>query len=217
MKLGSVSPLDKLPTVPGVHALSLAVRYIEGGRDRFLGFVQMAMQNGNTHAESFMVVFADLAPSDRLKVSLDDVCAAAGVRPADLMAAVVSTAMEFGTDAGNLVAATMHPTIMHQNVKSAARIGGQFADIGFRDRLLHLQGMKFAPTPKGANVHVHANASANAQAAAAVAAEPSVPSFSADLASLDAAKRTVQRQLTDGDPAAAPVIIDMPEMEYVDA
>lgn len=197
-----------------MHALSLAIRYIDGGRQRFIEFVQMAMQNGNPHAESFLVVFADLTPGDRMKVSFDDVCAAAGVRPADLMSAVVACAMEYGTDVGNLVAAAMHPTIVHQSAKSAKRIGGQFAEISFKDRLLMLQAQKFAPVPKSASVHVHANANANAQAAAAAAAEPSVPAFASDLAALTDAKRTVQRQLTEGD--ASLELIDAQVLETAD-
>lgn len=214
--LGSISPLDKLPTVPGVHALSLALRYVEGGRIRFIEFVQLAMQNGNPHARAFLIVYADLGPGDRLKVSLDDVCAAAGVRPADLMAAVVSTAMEAAADVGNLAAASMHPGIIHAAGKSAKRIGGQFAEVAFKDRLLMLQAAKFAPVPKGASVHVHANASASAQAAAAAATEPSVPSFSDDLAALDVAKRTVQRQLTEG-VSGEIATVQVTDAELVDA
>lgn len=204
LRLGNTKPLDRLPTVPGVHALALAIRYIEGGRARFVELTQMAMLNGNTHAEAFLIVYADLGTRDRELVSFDDICAAAGVRPADLMSAIVSTAMEYGTDVGNLVAAAVHPQLVHQAGKSAKRIGGPYAELGFKDRLLMLQANGFAPTPKGTNVHVHANASANAQAAAAAAAEPSVPSFSDDLQALETAKRVVQRQVAGA--AALPAL-----------
>ena len=197
------SGTSTLVTLPGVQSLALATRYIDGGRARFVEFVQMAVLNGDLLAQKWWLVYADLLPAERATVSFDDVCAASGVAPKDLMALVVSTAMEYGTDVGNLVAAALHPAVVHQAAKSAKRIGGQWAEIAQRDRQMLFQHQNFIPIPKGATVHVHA--SANAQAAAAASAEPTVPAFAADMEALRATRQVVQRQLTEADATLAPL------------
>lgn len=199
-------PLPKdLPTIPGVQSLAIATRYIDGGRQRFIEFLQMGMLNQLPNCVKWWAVYADLLSSERSRVSYDDVCAAAGVRPSELMAEIVSTAMEYGTDVGNLVAAALHPAIVHQAGKSAKRIGGEFAEIAMKDRHALLQARGFLPVPKGASIHVHANASANAQAAAAAQADPSVPSFSDSMTALTAPRQAVQRQLVEANQELAPL------------
>lgn len=187
---------QKLVTLPGVQSLSIATRYIEGGRERFVEFVQMAVLNRMEVAQQWWAVYADLLPNERRKVSFDDVCAAAGIKPSELMSVVVSTAMEFGQDVGNLVAATMHPKVTAQLAKSAERISGEYADVAHRDRMAFLQSQRFLPTPKGTTVHV--NASANAQAAAAAQSEPSVPGFADDMAALAPVRQGIHREILEG-------------------
>ena len=206
--------IDALPTIPGVQSLALATRYIDGGRVRFIEYMQLAMLNDLPHATKWWAAYADLLPGQRAMCSYDDVCAAAGVRPSELMAEIVSTAMEYNIDVGNLVAASVHPAIVHQAGKSAKRIGGEYAEIAFKDRLLMPQARQFAPVPKGTSVHVHA--SANAQAAAAAASDPSVPTFADDLASLTAPRQSIQRQLTESTYDLEPVdAVTLPELDPV--
>ncbi len=178
-----------LEPMPGISGLSIATRYIEGGRTRFIEYVNYAALNGIECAIKFWHVYADLSPNQRSQVSLDDIAWGAGVQPAELMGQVVATAMRHSIEVGNLVAATMHPDIVRQAAKSAKRIGGQHADIAFKDRLLLLQAAGLAPLPKGqqTSVHVHANASASAEAAAASKSDASVPSFADDMAAIEGA------------------------------
>lgn len=190
----------KLATLPGVQGLSHATRFIDGGRDAFIEFVQLAVLNNEPIACRWWAVYAELPPYPRSIVSFDDVCAASGVRPAELVPVIVSTAMTLGMDVGNLVAAVMHPKVVAAHVASAASIDGEHPEISFRDRLAFLQARGQAPLPRNTSINIHANASANAKAAAASSAEPSVPSFSAEMSSLSAPRTTVQRQITDGDP-----------------
>ena len=185
-------PPTELPTMPGINALSFTVRYLPGGRKTFLEFVKLAAQNGDQVAYAWWCVFADLPPGQRLQVNFDDVCAAAGVKPSALIAGVVGHGMEAMTDMGNLVAAVFHPKVMEAMGKSAVNLE---SEIGAKDRQAFLQARGFLPTPKGASIHVHANASANSQAASASSAEPSVPKFASDLASLGDVRQQVQRQL----------------------
>lgn len=172
---------NKLATLPGIHVLTRTIRYVAGGRKTFLEFVQLAMQEGNAPAQEFWNVFMDLTPNERAKVSLDDVCWASGVQPSDLMGAIVTSAMEFGRDMGNFVAAAMHPQVVRKHIDSAMDIGGMNPEISFKDRQAFLQAQKFLPTPKGSGVVINNATSANSQAAAAASVDPTVPSFANDM------------------------------------
>lgn len=165
--------LRDLPTLPGVQSLSIATRYIEGGRERFIEMVQLAVLNKNPHAQQWFMVYADLTPNERIRVSYDDVCAASGVMPSELMAAVVSNAMTFGVDVGNMVAALTHPQVVAAGARAAKETAG------IEDRKMLFQHHGFIPSPKGTQISIHA--SANAQAAAAASKDPTVPSFADDL------------------------------------
>lgn len=200
----------RLPTVPGIHYLQMATRYLPGGRPAFLELVQAAVLDGDVAARAWLTVFIGLSTYEQGKVSLDDVCAASGVGPAAILRAIVTTSVEHGDDLGNLVAALNHPKVVHQAAKSAMRIAGRYADIGLKDRTALLQHGGFLPTPKGHTTAVTVNASAgsSATAAAAASANPSVPSFKDDMRSLQTAKDTVQRELAG---------VPMPEREPIDA
>ena len=173
--------------MPGINALSFTIRYLPGGRDRFLEFVKLAMLNGDPQAEAWWKVFADLTVYQRERCNFDDVCIAAGVKPSLLMASVVGHAMEAATDAGNLVAAMFHPEVIAAMGKSAVRTSGANAEIAAQDRQAFLQGRGFLPVPKGASTHVHVNA--NATAASASSSEPSVPKFADDMDAILRGKR----------------------------
>lgn len=179
------------------HVLAQTLRFVPGGRTTALAYIQRAARNRDPDAQAWWKIFADLLPSHQKHVDFDDVCEASGVTPDRLMAVVVSTAMRAGADAADMVAATMQPSIVRQTVRSALRIGGQFAAIGQKDRELMLQHYKFVPSPRGVNVSVNANA--NAQAAAAAASQPSVPTFSDSLEGAMDAHREVQGELIDAE------------------
>ena len=181
---------SRLPTIPGVQSLAMAMRYLPGGRNSFIEYVQMAALNGSEDAKRWLTVYTSLAPSMQPRVSFDDVCAGSGVYPKNLMAVVVSTAMEFGQDVSNLVAAAVQGSVVDAMGKSALRTTGKYADIAQKDRVAFLSSSvaRFLPT-RGTTVNV--SASASAQAASASAAEPSVPSFADDMASLAPPPRVI--------------------------
>ena len=200
-----------LPTLPGVQSLSLATRYIEGGRERFIEFVQLAMLNKAEAAIKWMAVYADLTAAERLRVSYDDVCAAAGVMPSEIMSAVVSNAMTFGVDVGNFVAAITHPQVVQAAVRAAKD------PAGLEDRRMMFQHQGFIPTPKGTTINVNAHASSNAQAAAVAAKDPSVPSFADDLRNIRAVEGTILRALPPAQPAETFEVDDSTEFVGVSA
>ncbi len=173
-----------LPSMPGINALSYTIRYLPGGRGRFLEYVKLAALNGDVAADAWWTVFKDLTKTERDRCSFDDVCVACGITPSKLMAAVITHAMEAQKDAADLVAASFHPGVVEAMGKSAVRITGPHAEIAAEDRRQFLQGRGFLPVPKGNQIHLHANASANSQAAAVAAADPATPKFADDIEAL---------------------------------
>jgi hypothetical protein len=173
----------------GFCSIAAATRYVVGGRQRILEYINYAALNGVESCVRFWNIYADLTVYQRDHVAFDAVAHAAGIKPEDLVGTIVSTAMKHAIDTGNLVAAMMHPEIVRQAGKSAKRIGGKHADIAFRDRLMLLQAQGAVPVPRGQTtaVHVHNTASASAEAAAASKSDASVPTFADDMAAIDGA------------------------------
>lgn len=180
--------------------LASSLRGVHEGRDKFLDGVQMAASDCQKPAEVFLALYQGLTEPQQAEVSFDDVCAAGGIVPSDLMARVVKAAMDHSLNVGDMTAAAMHPRIVRQTAKSALRIGGKHAEIAQKDRLVMLQKTRFAPVPRGASVTVNTQVSANAKAAAAAASQPSVPSFFEDVGSLQGPADQVRRdRLEDGE------------------
>ncbi len=199
-----------LPESHGVDVLAIAIRYLPGGKQRFIEFVRLAAMNGDPSAAAFWNVYADLPDRQRKKVNLGSLCEACGVKPSQILSSAVGHGVEAATDVGNLVAAALHPEVIAAAGKSALRIDGDFAAIAAEDRKQLLQARGFLPVPKGASIHLHANASANAQAAAAVAQDPSVPKFAQDMETLRIPKTTVQRQLAEASPDSVIDVVPVP-------
>lgn len=174
----------------------MAVRQLDGGRTRFLQFVQLAAEADDDNAKKFFLTFSELTKWEQAKVSFDLVCLSSGISRVELLKSVVGIAFEHMTDVANLVAAAAHPAIVERTVASAKRIN---SGIGQRDRHALLTHAGFLPVSKGATINVSMTATANAAAAAAAAADPSVPKF---LSAVDAA--TAAREAIAGEIADAP-------------
>lgn len=181
-----------LRTPPSMQPLAQVIRFVPGGRDAFVGYIQRAARNGDPDAKKFWDVYVDLRPLTQQRIDLDAVAEAAGVPPDTLVAVAVSTVMRLGADAADLFAAATQPMVVRQTVKSAMRIGGQHARVAQKDREFVLQHHKWIPTRGTVNVSATANASS--QAAAAAAAHPSVPTFAESLNSSVHAKQSVQQE-----------------------
>lgn len=205
-----------LPSLPGYDSISAACRFVRpdadrSARDRILDFIWAAAVNASDVAQRWWVIYADLTTHERARVSFDDVAVAAGIQPARLVAIIVETAMTTGRDAADLVAAVTHPEIVAQTVKSAKRIGGDYADIAHKDRMTLLQNRGFAAVPRGMSVHVHANANASAQAAAASASRSDIPSFMDDVKSVGPAREHARKHLL------LPQSTSSPDLDPIDA
>jgi hypothetical protein len=180
------------------QSLAMAIRRLDGGRESFLKFIQLAAEDGDSDALKFVTAFTELRRSERQYVSVDLICAASGVSRTNLLKTIVGIAFEHSCEVANLVAATAHPAIVEATVESAKRLD---SEIGQRDRHALLTHAGFLPTPRGAVINVNANASASAQAAAAASADGSVPSFLDDINDASAA-----RDVIEGSVSVAPMV-----------
>jgi hypothetical protein len=192
-KLRALAKQLGLPTLPGEGSLTLAIRYLEGGRATFLQYVTLAATDEDEDAKTFLHVYLDLTKYEQKVVSLDDVCAAAGVSPVKLVKAIVGTAFEHGVDLANLIGAISHPKTVARTVKFAQQKDG------IRDRELLLQHHGFVPTPKGATINIGVTSTSTSQATA-LSQATSVPSFAEDMADLQDSKLGVQHQLIEAQP-----------------
>lgn len=166
----SVIPPAELMSLPGVQTLALAVRFLPGGRDRFVEYIQLGALNADDTCLRFWQIWAELTPAERQTASFDDVVAAGGIKPADLLAAMVKHAVNFGTDVGRLVYAAAHPQVIDASIQSALKLE---STIGQVDRLRLLEAQGFLPVvQKGPVVSISASAQAAAGAMAATAGQP---------------------------------------------
>jgi hypothetical protein len=199
-----------LPTLPGSGSLTLATRYVEGGRATVLSYIQLAAMNGNDSALTFWHVYADLTPSDQAIVSLDDLCAASGIAPKAILMAIAASGFDAGCDIANLVAAHLHPKVVQASVDAA------LTPEGIEDRKLLLQHAGFIPVPKGQSIVINASSHATAQAHASSAAAAGMPSFLSDVEDVTEATKAVQGEIVEAQKALHPAPTSEPWTETLD-
>jgi hypothetical protein len=165
------------------------------GKESFLQFVLLASINGDESARAWLRSYE--VASALGKLAPDRICILSGVRPDDLLAAVVKAGVTLGARTSQMVYAALKPKIVKKMAQSALRISGKHAEIAQKDRLAILQHDGFLPTPARMVINNNNTANAESKAAAAAAAnsEPSVPSFLDDIDSTQAARESVQRTL----------------------
>jgi hypothetical protein len=178
----------------------MATRYIDGGRDTVLSYIHLAAMNGNDSAMTWWHVFEKLNKYEQSVVSYDDVCAASGISPKNILMAIAGAGYEANCDIANLLASHLHPKI----VQASARVAQ--TDAGIEDRKLMMQHQGFIPVPKGMSINI--NASSHAQAAASAHAmssnDSSVPSFLEDVDDIGSTDRIVQGELVEAQVKALP-------------
>lgn len=175
----------ELPTIPGVQSLSVNIRYIDGGRDRFVELVQNAALHNHDGATKWLYVYGTLTIQERARVNFDDICAASGVTPSALMATIVETEMNFNRDVSDVIRAIAKPKVVKTLIDSAIDRKGAHPEISERDRMRFLQADGTLPVPKGTVIQV----AANAQAAAVAGLDESVPSFSQAMSNIKRVQR----------------------------
>lgn len=189
-----------LQTVKGLRPLSEAASLI--GKKRFLDTICLAMVNGDEAAKAWWKTYdgLDEYSKDLRHIIFDEIAVSAGVRPDDLLKAVVGAAVTYGARTNELVYAMMSPKVVKAMATSAARVDmrtdPKILEIAQKDRQSLLQGKGFLTARSGPSININTNASAAAAAKAeAASVEPTVPSFLDDVSSLEAPKADVQRRL----------------------
>jgi hypothetical protein len=191
-----------LPTLPGSGSITMATRYIEGGRETVLGYIRLAAMNGNDSAMTWWHAYEDLSQYDQLHVSYDDICAATGVQPKAILMAMAGAGFDANCDIANLLSAHLHPSVVVASAKQAVKPNG------IEDRKLLFQHSGFIPVPKGTQITINNSSHAQANAAAAAQAtslsNPSVPSFLQDVDDLGMATKAVQGEIIEAHQKALP-------------
>jgi hypothetical protein len=179
----------KLPPLQSFeNTIMLAVRYLPGGREGFLRYVDIARQAGDATAIQFFAVFHDLGVTEQRLASFDAVCLAGNIKPVELVKAIVGAIFEHNVDVGRLVAAAAQPDIVDATIRAAKRPDG------YRDREMLLTASGHLPS-RGPLVSIQNQANILAGSIATVDAAKSLPSFLADMKAVDAPKQAVQKQL----------------------
>lgn len=190
-----------LQTIKGMRPISEAASLV--GKKRFLEGIYLAVVNEDPHAKAWWKAYEGLDEYAKQinQVIFDEVALSAGVRPDDLLKAVVGAAVTLGSRTNEMVYAMMSPKVVKAMATSAARVNplkhsDKVLDIAQKDRQSLLQGKGFLTSRGGPSITVNTNASAAAAAKAeAASVEPTVPSFLDDVSSLEAPKADVQRRI----------------------
>lgn len=120
--------------------ISHIFREAEGGIPRILDALSGYDQED---AQAFMEKYNSVSLSDRDRLSLEEICVAAGVKTLDLLAAVVKALFLEGQTISSIIASTSHPKVVRKTVEMALEPGGH------RDREMLHTSQGFLPTPKG--------------------------------------------------------------------
>lgn len=186
----------------------MATRYIEGGRATVLAYIQLAAMNGNDSAMTWWHVFEGLSKYEKSQVSYDDVCAASGIPPKNILMAIAGAGFDANCDIANLISSHLHPKVVEASGKAAMK-----AD-GIEDRKLLMMHQGFIPAPKGASVIINNSAVSNANALAQAQGNPSVPSFLDDIEDLGPVTKVVQGEIIEAQIKALPATSATDEADW---
>ncbi len=194
-------PVERLPTLPDVSCLGEFAAQLTGGRAELIQLAQAAMLTGDAAAKAWWTVYADLTPTERELVNLDEIGLAAGVAWWDLVGVVTATGARLGTSIGRLIHARAQPAVVAAAALSAQALG----EAGFPDRQMFFQGAGLVPVPRGHVTEVNVHATAQAAASAESETPGRGMGFLSDVAGAEDARKTVHTQLIEAATPAEPV------------
>lgn len=125
----------------GVPLISHILCYAEGGIDTV---VQSLRGYDEEDAQAFIEKYDAISPSDREKLTIEEIATAAGIRTLDLLAVATKALFIENQTISAIIAATSHPKVVEKSVAMAKQPGG------VRDREMLHTAMGFLPAPKGA-------------------------------------------------------------------
>ena len=191
-----------IQSIKGLRPIHEAAAMV--GKKKFLDLIYLAVMNREPAATAWWKLYEGLPAyeQDVTHINFDEVSIMAGVRPDELLKAVVGSAVTYGARTNELVFATTHPRVMKHMATSAGRIDTKLPEhvlsIAHRDRVAFLQGTGILKQRSGPSININTKAeaqSASAAKAEIASADASVPSFLDDVAALDRPKAAVQKAL----------------------
>lgn len=194
--------ITTLQSIKGLRPIHEAASMV--GKKKFLDLIYLAVTNREPAATAWWRIFEGLPVYEQqiTMVNFDEVAIMAGVRPDELLKAVVGSAVTYGARTNEIVFATTHPRVMKSMAISAARVStklpAEILNIAHRDRVAFLQGTGILKQRGGPSININTKAeaqSASAAKAEVASADESVPSFMQDVVALDRPKADVQKAL----------------------
>jgi hypothetical protein len=105
-------------------------------------------------ATAFLDRYDAISDSDLERLTIEEICVAAGIATKDLLGLAVAALVEDSQSAGRIIAATYHPRVIEATARSAVTPNVSFNEDGkiryhdgHADRKLFLQGTGFLPAP----------------------------------------------------------------------
>lgn len=129
--------------------LAIVFRYIKPHWRDYIGYVRMAVREGDTRMLPFMDAWDKLTKQEQRRLMPEDVCELSGVMPSALGGVVAEYVLSAGMNASQILAGVEHPRVMEAIAKRAVRKEGH------ADGELFLRATGSLPDRKGASIVVN--------------------------------------------------------------
>jgi hypothetical protein len=115
-------------------------------KEGIAGVIEAMRAFDEEDAQDFVEKYDSLSPSDRKRITISEVCVAAGLRPIDLLGTATKAVFQYSQTASSLISSSNHPAVTEKTVKMALTDGGH------RDREFIHTAQGYLPLPKGATI-----------------------------------------------------------------
>ena len=165
--------LKRSRLLPFKATLDYMASRLPGGKKAFMDLMRLACEIESGLAP-IVQIWLDTQPRDRRNLSIDQMCESApGISTARIAGLVMESAMTWGLNTGNMIAALNHPEVVEASVARALTASG------VQDRRMQFLHSGFLK-PEGATINVSSTAHSEAEAAAGTAVSidaPGLPPF----------------------------------------
>lgn len=110
------------------------------------GVVEAMRAFDEEDAQAFVEKYDSLSKTDRARVTISEICVAAGIRPIDLLGTATKAVFQYSQTASSLISSSHHPKITQKTINMAMEDGG------WRDREMIHTAQGYLPLPKGATI-----------------------------------------------------------------
>lgn len=133
------------PTLlPFENTLAFAFRN-SGGKETAINAARL-LQDQDIRFKKFVYAYDIATTRDKETITLESLCAAAGLTPADFLAEIVPALWRRSVDIGKITAAIAHPMVVE------ATIAQSMSPFGTQEKKMLLESIGFLPTSKGITI-----------------------------------------------------------------